>query len=336
MPWISRSELRPKMMMTWKRRYPSKCLILWIPLPRDCKIIGFLTLTLNLILWSTSGPPHLFLIDKGLLDNKPNSWESCQVAFLNWIPCSLRSAKYRSLPHTCTCMYSYHDILIPFSRGTKPQYPFSVSLSFDLKNCRPTHFSVHFTWFLCLIWLNLHVSIKLPVQSSSTLSWSAEFKHRSTMYLRKGSTFLLRSQKLKREFLRVQAGRNAMYGCWRWTDRVVQNKCHHLAQNLRRGPRCSKLRSPIGRLNADVFHLLPLRLPFLNSVGWIGLVIRRKRPPRLLGTTLLWITWLDSSQTQSTWFSDLTVQIFLEGSGTRLMESAGPSAEYHHDWEQMA
>jgi hypothetical protein len=74
-------------------------------------------------------------------------------------------SKYRSLVHMCP------HILVPFSCGTKSQL---ASFSLDLKNC--INFSVQFTWILCFVWWNM-VNATCPV--GSTLSWSAEFKHRN-------------------------------------------------------------------------------------------------------------------------------------------------------------
>jgi hypothetical protein len=94
-------------------------------------------------------------------------------------------------------------ILVPFSCGTKSQL---VSFSLDLKNC--IHFSVQFTWifpcvlrksqrlyhsiYLCERTEGLAMSQPLDVKMDgtggtgqvccpvgSTLSWSAEFKHRN-------------------------------------------------------------------------------------------------------------------------------------------------------------
>jgi hypothetical protein len=123
------------------------------------------------------------------LENKHNSWESCQVAFI--IEPGLRTlSKYRSFVYLSSyvnekpnlsilLMLHFHLTwkTVPISQYTLPgslvlsdwnylYFPFHFSL--DLKNW--THFSVHFTWFLCVIWMNLPV--KLPVQY-----WSAEFKH---------------------------------------------------------------------------------------------------------------------------------------------------------------
>jgi hypothetical protein len=79
-------------------------------------------------------------------------------------------SKYRSLVH----MFSYK--LAPFSCRTKSQL---VSFSLNPKNC--IHFSVQFSWILCLYLVEPtdtgQVNVTCPV--GSTLSWSAEFKHRN-------------------------------------------------------------------------------------------------------------------------------------------------------------
>jgi hypothetical protein len=108
-----------------------------------------------------------------IMSTKSNSWESCQVAFHNWnSQWSQVSILYQNIEALYTCPH----ILVHFSCGTKSQL---VSFSLDLKNC--IHFSAQFTWILCLIWWNLtctgQVNDTCPV--GSTLSWSAEFKHRN-------------------------------------------------------------------------------------------------------------------------------------------------------------
>jgi hypothetical protein len=98
------------------------------------------------------------------------SWESCQVAIHNrnsqW---SQVSILYQNIEALNICPH----ILVPFSCGTKSQF---VSFSLDRK-----------TVSICAIYLDLvscqmeptgtgQENVTCPV--GSTLSWSAEFKHR--------------------------------------------------------------------------------------------------------------------------------------------------------------
>jgi hypothetical protein len=77
------------------------------------------------------------------------SWESCQVTIHNW---NSQWSQVSILYQNIEALYICPHMLVPFSCGTKSQL---VSFSLDLKNC--IHFSVQFTWILCLVWWNLQV-----------------------------------------------------------------------------------------------------------------------------------------------------------------------------------
>jgi hypothetical protein len=91
-----------------------------------------------------------------LFGQNPTPENHAKLLFTIGIPSGLRSPNHIKI---------YHK-LVPFSCGTKSQL---VSFSLDLKNC--IHFSVQFTWILCLI-IELtgtgQVNVTCPV--GSTLS----------------------------------------------------------------------------------------------------------------------------------------------------------------------
>jgi hypothetical protein len=68
------------------------------------------------------------------------------------------------------------QILYMFAEISAAQKAIFCLLSFDLENC--THFSVHFTWFSCLIWLNPPIQFTVPVRpvppSAEQLNLSTE------------------------------------------------------------------------------------------------------------------------------------------------------------------
>jgi hypothetical protein len=121
---------------------------------------------------------------------KSNSWESCQVAFHNW---NSQWFQVSILYQNIEALYICPHILVPFSCGTKSQL---VLFSLDLKNC--IHFSVQFTWILCLIWWNLHTEFKLRnISANAVHVWQhlkghwveGEGSHGGTLTLSKGSVY---------------------------------------------------------------------------------------------------------------------------------------------------
>jgi hypothetical protein len=94
---------------------------------------------------------HCHLLHEGIFPKwtKSDYWESFFVAFHSWnSQWSLVSILYQNIKALYICPH----ILVPFAFGTKSQL---VSFSLALKNC--VHFSVQFTWILCLIWWNLQL-----------------------------------------------------------------------------------------------------------------------------------------------------------------------------------